>query len=1511
MAALPYDITVARARIERVFRYLQELHRVRTPPVLDIDRYEWILRLDTLPRHAAIQRGFVPGSDGDDSGPAPDRGFILAVDRPATETECPPPSVLFENWLEPGWEQPGAAAAVFAIKHHPATNREEDFEDKEERVLAYEAWLEKRWKWEDSESLVVAAARLFSDLFTQWGKFERESEKLQLFLGDGILVATHAGETVRHPLLLQRVQLEFDANKPRFTVMATGDPADLYTPLLRYLEVDPKRLLQFKERLAADGLHPLGGQRTSEFLKDLVQTCWKDGVYFDSAQEAGRGKSPYVYRQPALYLGNRNQGFTNTIERYIDVLPNATELPESLLRIVGIETGRGSGAHEPAVTDILLTRDANREQKRVIGRLDETGAVLVQGPPGTGKSHTIANLIGHLLAQGKTILVTSHASKALRIVREKVAERLQSLCVSLLDSDEESTRQLEESITGILNYLSSTTRAKLDKDIARITEAREALRAERDALTVKLQDAVKEEHEELVILGERMTPSEAAKRASKSAGRYDWLPGPVRDDLGLTIDELGELYRLNKSVSASDEELLGAERPAVKDLPAPAEVAALLDNLKRGESARPNPTATLWLDDKQTRESLAELDALVRDTIATLSDDSPWMIDCLAAGRDGGPEKKAWEGLVEEVRRVAREVPLRDELILEHGAVVESTRPRAELLETCKEILVHLDEGKKLGRVSLMFNSTWNELIDASKVNGAAPATPAHFRAIYAALEVDLLRENLARRWDRQLEGLGAPMSATLGRRIEKKGLEITAKIASALSWHDETWSRCLAAFAKNGFAWPRLLEQVPPGDEAVRIRTALGKLAPIFADRVRSMRVRDLAAQREAWIDSLKGVSSQSAAYPLVKQLRNAIRSADYDAYVDAHTKLREVEGLTGDVARRRALLARLEQTAPAWAAVIANRKAPHDAGTPPGPIDEALAHRIRAQVLARIHSVDLEDVMAHLARTTQKLQETTAKYVEALAWRAQFGRTGLKQQQALGGWLALQKKMGKGTGKQVGRLKEEARKALIECRHAVPVWIMPLSRVVESFDIATATFDVVIIDEASQSDVLGLVAFAMGKEIAVVGDHEQVSPYAVGAKTEAIQALIDEMLIDIPNKQLYDGKTSVYDLARQSFGGTIRLLEHFRCVPSIIQFSNELCYSGEVRPLREAAAGKIEPHLVAVRVEGGQAIERVNQKEAEVVASLVSAICRFPEYDDCTIGVISMVGTENALLIDSILRARLTVSEYQKRRLLCGNASQFQGDERDIMFLSMVDSPSDLTLPMRQREDARKVFNVAASRARDQLWVVHSLDLGRDLKPGDLRLRLIQHVETAGARKPAKIDLASVLFESELQSELCRTLDAEGYRVTPRYEVGAHAIDVVVQGANNTRVGILCDGGRTVAAEDLAGLLEHQMILERLGWKLIRMRSSEYFHDPKRELERLRRRLGARGIKPVERVADDEEKSKAKPTARPKGKGKAAEKAAEPAPSSLHERVIQRAESIRSRWHTAVPPRAASAKS
>jgi superfamily I DNA and/or RNA helicase len=117
-----------------------------------------------------------------------------------------------------------------------------------------------------------------------------------------------------------------------------------------------------------------------------------------------------------------------------------------------------------------------------------------------------------------------------------------------------------------------------------------------------------------------------------------------------------------------------------------------------------------------------------------------------------------------------------------------------------------------------------------------------------------------------------------------------------------------------------------------------------------------------------------------------------------------------------------------------------------------------------------------------------------------------------------------------------------------------MPLSRVYESFDPRETKFDVVIIDEASQSDVTALAALYLGREHIVVGDKEQVTPDAVGQGVAAVQLLIGTQLQDIPNSHLYDGQTSIYDLAETSFGGVVALREHFRCVPEIIQFSNAL---------------------------------------------------------------------------------------------------------------------------------------------------------------------------------------------------------------------------------------------------------------------------------------------------------------------------------------------------------------------
>src|SRR5207245_7804901 len=175
-----------------------------------------------------------------------------------------------------------------------------------------------------------------------------------------------------------------------------------------------------------------------------------------------------------------------------------------------------------------------------------------------------------------------------------------------------------------------------------------------------------------------------------------------------------------------------------------------------------------------------------------------------------------------------------------------------------------------------------------------------------------------------------------------------------------------------------------------------------------------------------------------------------------------------------------------------------------------------------------------------------------------------------------------------------------------------------------------------------MALVALYLGKTVLVVGDHEQVSPSAVGQDLGIIQNLIFQYLPGIPNSDLYDGQISIYDLARQSFGGTTCLVEHFRCVPEIIQFSNMISYDWRIKPLRDASRVRLLPHTVALRVPGSSRDGKINRQEALTVASPVAAAIEEPEYkkngagQPLSFGVVSLVGDAEAIEIDNLLRAR-----------------------------------------------------------------------------------------------------------------------------------------------------------------------------------------------------------------------------------------------------------------------------------
>jgi very-short-patch-repair endonuclease len=1499
------QIHIGRKRIEQVFRYLEALNQHRNPAKRRLDEQLWNLWLRDLPDHPCVRVGTLGAStnstpDQDPLVQAAGDDFVLRVRRPKL-TKCPSPPDSLLPWLERGWEEPSGSVTVRSSRNEIARGQTIvlSFGDDTTRIDLLKTWRSLRESWAANELLARAAMTVFEKLYEIRGQIEREGENVELVLGDGTLSWKQPDGNIFHPIILQRLQLEFDPKQPEFTLVEADMPVELYSALFQSMPaVEGKTIATIRADLEQGKYHPLGKEDTSGFLRSVAAQLSPHGEFRPTEAARADDEHPVVGRSPVVFLRRRNLGFAVALDAAIQAIASAVDIPQSLLRIVGIEhsaeDATESGTSHDWVeclqpTDVLLSKPANAEQIRIAQRLDGHGSVLVQGPPGTGKTHTIANLLGHLLAQGKSVLITSHTTKALRVLRSHVVQDLQPLCVSVLDSDMESRKQLESSVDSIVSRLSLSDAGDMERRATELRTERAKLLDRYREVVEKLLHARFDEFRDLVLAGKSFSPSDAARAVSAGADHFAFIPGPV--ELGscvpLSESELGELYRTNALLTADDEAELLAWLPPVDKLPTPNEFADLLAQRTLMTEASFSTREDLWAPGALDVLALEAILQQSERTSIKIRNASLWQTQAMLAGLHGTDQASTWKSLLSLIDEAWSLKASSIDLILTHEPSLPSDWPAEELQTTAEEIWLHVTNGGGLSVARLVTRPTWKRFLREARVTSGGPKRSEHFDALRRSAQLNLLRVRLVSRWGKQITPLGGPAASELGEEPEVACRQLSEMIRRCLSWHVSEWEPFESAMKSNGFNFKRLLDEQPPrllpGGELMRLADTLdGLFRDSLCARIAQIKLGTIDQRlRQAYETlSIPGEDEQGAS--VAGRLRSAIESEKPDLYRDSYLRLQDLYDRRKHLSRRRELLDKLRPVASGWAASIAARVGLHGNSHIPPSVAEAWQWRQLNDELDQRANVSLVDLQDGLSRLERAVKVCTAELIEQLAWAAQLRRTerNLQQKQALVGWLDTVKKIGKGTGIRVPKLKAEANRLMTACRGAVPVWIMPLSRVADNFDPRTARFDVVIIDEASQSDVMGLLALSMADKAIVVGDHEQVSPSAVGQDLTAVQHLIDEFLDGVPNAHLYDGQTSIYDLARQSFGGTIRLVEHFRCVPEIIQFSNQLSYEGAIRPLRDASSVTLKPHVIAHRVNNAFSEGKRNEAEASELAALLIAATEQPEYTGKTFGVISLVGDEQAFLIDSILRRNLSEERFKlKHNILCGNPAQFQGDERDVVFLSVVDSSDGGVLRTREEQMFKQRFNVAASRARDQMWVVHSLDARSHLKPGDLRRKLIEYAEDP-TRILKALESIETKVDSEFELEVAARLTRLGFRIIPQWRVGHYRIDLVVEGSGK-RLAVECDGDRYHPIEKLPDDMARQAVLERLGWTFVRLRGSQFFRNPDNAMGPLLARLNNLGIEPAGNTDNQVTSVDAKG-------------------QELRDRVMRRAQEIRRSWQS-----------
>ncbi len=1357
-----------RIKVRQLYSFLKEANQIQYRPVRRLVDQQYVIRLNEIPRHPSAQ--LYRPVKLENSIEVPD--ILIRVSRPLL-TKCPSPPISCLEWLLPSWDDPNLKPEVAESKNVIKNQINDEgekveatvtilFTEDEQRVLDFNNWVLERKKWTEPELIARGAMKFFESFYELYSTIEKEGEKLELLIADGFLSwETESGidgaVIIQHPVLLKRVELKFNPNIPEFTIHETERDAELYSSIFLDLkEIESNSIRNRKNELEISQYHPLGWDDTTAYLKSIALTISPTNGEFIEEVDDGVTSSPRIWRDPVLLLRNRVAGIASAVDKILDDIDGEPIFPTSLSQITGEEvewnqSSLSSGSESEGLkrnesasssldpnqaNEILLVNEANDEQIEIVKRLDRSGSVVVQGPPGTGKTHTISNLIGHLLSQGKSILVTAHTTKALRVLRDKVPDMLKPLCVSVLGSDQLARRQLESAVSSITERLTSETHETLSRKSEQYLKERRELVNKHLTLKHKLREAIENEYKELDLNTKKITPADAARHISINKDLHDWIPSPINvtTNIDLRLIDIERIYVLGSSFSKKEEDDSRFNLPAISDLPNESQFKMMVSDYDSLTTQNLTVGQEKWIENNNSSEELSEVLTLLETEFDDEILKQSWRPYSIVAGIHGVVERDVWASLIEKIEQAVNS-NAKYSLVLQHRPTLGEEVVIHKQLSIFTQICNHLESGGKLNFIQLATKSEWRQLIKSSKVTAGEPVHIDHFNALKQIAELKARRLDLEELWNTLIgTHIDKPFSQ-LGNSPEQSCRALIPEIKRCLDWNDKVWNPIFAELKSEGLKIEDIFASLPRETSQVAEYLVIEKFAKSqLISLVKNEVLRRKLKESEQAFLNLKNLVSKfdpsKVDQGCVGQIVKAVVNKDINGYEEALEYLRRIISVKPLVIERDLKLKELYEIAPTWSNLIAQRISPHNKSIAPGDIHNAWLFRQLSEILDDRNKLNAHEIQQEIDAVNSMLREVTRYLVDSKAWGEQLKRLQAdnSMRQALVGWLDTAKRLA--STRQLDKrqtLLRESRKLMKKCSEAVPVWIMPISIMAESFDPQVTKFDVVIIDEASQADINALIPLYMGKQIIVVGDHEQVTPLGVGKDQTILENLRKSMLRDIPNAHLYDNMSSIYDLARQSFGEGVRLVEHFRCVPQIIGFSNSLSYEGKIRPLRESNSSNLKPPCVPFRVHGIREGD-VNRIEAEQIISLIKAMIIHEAYKDKTIGIISMLGESQAVLIQSMIYKEINSVEIENRRIQAGISGEFQGDERDVIFLTMVDSASD-TNPLRSTgegafEQTKKRYNVAASRARDQLWVIHSFDPDLHLKSNDLRYRLLQHV-------------------------------------------------------------------------------------------------------------------------------------------------------------------------------------------
>jgi superfamily I DNA and/or RNA helicase/very-short-patch-repair endonuclease len=1471
-----------REKYLQIFNYLREFSKLRSKPVRDIEnsetQYQEIIWLADIPEHSFFNCITF-------NNYSQDVDYYIKISKPqntAIKPKFPLDSYLFREWLvEESLTDEGnfpqlkheieKNGHIIKLSDVPEIEKEFSdycnsrwFDDLERYKADYNAYQNER-----AENEVLS--KIYKRFFSIYNKAQQFGEEFELIIGAGFLYFRESdrGPRIARHILTTKVEIKFlkDSSiivlpNPESEIKLETDAIDDLSEIFSsqsVIDAENKCIDQLK----MDNISDIFDPNIKEAIQIFAERLRDDSKFVDSLEKPDKTPiTPTVCFAPSLILRKRNtRSFTQLYETIIKNISqaNADLNISTMNELIGTSSegdhgdnrcsaGQDSGSFKDDM--IYFPKKHNDEQIQILNKTSKNNKVLVQGPPGTGKSHTIANLICHLLANGNRILVTAYTKRALEVLKKQLPDDFKNLAVNFLGGESISIQELESSVNTIIERLYSENSTELKNEIEKLMNELAKTKSETAYLTNELI-RVREKASRKLVLNKfyEGTLLEIAEKVEKDSTIYDWYKDDFSDTEHLQLVE--EVKHLASSLTKYRKfncEVFNLQLPSKDQILSPTElqdyqVAVNKIGKKSSEGAI---KSTIISND--LNELLSSVSELYHIAVDIEQNHSPLKDEIL---KDSTDNRILWLEKLNRTNKLLSQMSEDKLKDMERNVEISypTNRSLIQLKNDAETLFQHIKNGNKL--YGFLFNLKkffWPRdikeklyFIEEVRINGSACDTVGEFEKVLDDIKIRQDFDEMEKIWKQEpqyklktyydafgfysnLAGdLKSVLSLVLNFNVKKMEIERSSSV-KIISFSSESIQRLESEINFNILVY--------------QVDKLKNKMKSVF------------------------NYLSAGGFHSIAEALKKDIEEVEIFAYEQDLSKLDELVREKEEYLNFRQLRKKLDSYFPQLLSNIENGRLDESVINN---LSQAIYYRNAVEELRKLSDQDYENQLnLNLVRLEQTHDKLIEKIASKKAWMSVIQK--LTEDKALKkhlqAWVDAVKKIGKtGRGKRALKFRKIAQQEMEKCKESIPCWIMPLYKVAETIKPEQGMYDYVIIDEASQVGPDAIFLLYISKNVIIVGDDKQVSPEYVGVDSETMAPHIKRFLNGIEFADFYGTEFSFFDHARRFCDGVIVLREHFRCMPEIIEFSNKYFYSPEGKrlyPLRQYSENRLEPLKSVFCQSGyieGQYQNIVNKVEAEKIAETIAQLVSDKIYDGKTFGVIALQGNKQGALIESMVLDRIGEKEFHKRRLICGNSASFQGDERDIIFLSLITAANHKRAPLVKPEDERR-FNVAVSRARDQIWLFHSVSLEDLSNTDDLRYKLMDHFYHYKENRiipNTKIERKSGIlphpFESWFEVDVYNDIVSRGYQVIPQYEVakGKYRIDLVVVLNDGIKIAVECDGDKYHDAEHWQNDLMRQRVLERCGWQFFRVRGCQYYCNRQGALEPLWKMLSSNSTNKV----------------------------------------------------------------